>query len=186
MSWRDDPTQRDGPLHGLTVYIDRRNGSPLIANLSGEIAAVPETIAQRTEAGGHAIFQSEGDAVLAKGASVNVVRRGRPVMPAGSCRRANLVAANGKLVPIATADPLGTYTGVVNPTFTQTFNSWGVQDVVPTTGLSTYTPGYVEGAAAGSIQFAAPSLLLQGGSERHGGQRLVSTHSGDGGRGGGN
>jgi filamentous hemagglutinin len=158
----DDPTQRNGSLHGLTVYFDARNPPPSqLANLSGEIAAVPQTIGQRTEAGGHAIFQSEGDAVFASGASLNV-SGGSATYAGGVFQTSDLVGANGQLYSIATANPLLSYVGVVNPVFTQTFNAWGVQDVVPTPGLSSYQPGYVQGAPAGSVQFAAPTLVLQG------------------------
>jgi filamentous hemagglutinin family protein len=158
----DDPTQRNGALHGLTVYFDARDPPPAtLANLSGEIAAVPDSIAQRTEAGGHAIFQSEGDIVFAQGASLNV-SGGSTTYTGGVMQTSYLVGANGQLYPIATANPLLSYVGVVNPTFTQTYNTWGVQSIVPTPGLSTYEPGYVQGAAAGSVQFAAPTLVLQG------------------------
>ncbi len=157
----DDPTQRNGPLHGLTVYVDARSGSPLIANLSGEIENVPQTIAQRMESGGHAIIQSEGDIVFANGASLNV-SGGETSYSGGVMQTSYLVGANGQLYPIATANPLLSYVGVVNPTFTETYNKWGVQSVLPTPGLSSYQPGYVQGAAAGSVQFAAPTMVLQG------------------------
>jgi filamentous hemagglutinin family protein len=158
----DDPTQRNGPLHGLTVYVDVRDPPPAtLANVSGEIAAVPETIAQRTENGGNAIFQSEGDIVFASGASLNV-SGGATTYAGGVLQTSYLVGANGQLYPIATASPLQSYVGVVNPTFTETFNKWGVQDVLPTPGLSSYQPGYVQGAPAGTVQFAAPTLVLQG------------------------
>ncbi len=158
----DDPTQRNGALHGLTVYVDARNQpSTQLANVSGEVAAIPQNIAQRTENGGSAIFQSAGDAVFAQGASINV-SGGSDTYAGGVMQTSYLVGANGQLYPIATANPLLTYVGVVNPTFTQTFNKWGVQDVLPTPGLSSYQPGYVQGANAGSVQFAAPALVLQG------------------------
>ena len=158
----DDPTQRNGPLHGLTVYFDARDPPPAqLADLSGELAGVPQTIQQRTESGGHAILQSEGDAVFASGASMNV-SGGSATYAGGVLQTSYLVGTNGQLYPIATANPLLSYVGVVNPNFTQTFNAWGVRNVVPTPGLSTYQPGYVQGAAAGSVQFAAPTLVLQG------------------------
>ena len=161
----DDPTQRDGPLHGLTVYFDARNPpSSQLANLSGEIAAIPQTVAQRTETGGSATFQSENDIVFAPGASLNV-SGGSTTYVGGVLQTSYLVGANGQLYPIGTANPLLSYVGVVNPTFAQTYNKWGVQDVLPSPGLSTYQPGYVQGAAAGKVQFAAPSLVLQGALE---------------------
>ena len=52
----DDPTQRNGPLRGQTVYVDARVGSPLISQsaLQSAIGAVPQSVAQRTENGGSA------------------------------------------------------------------------------------------------------------------------------------
>jgi filamentous hemagglutinin len=161
----DDPTQRNGPLHGLTVYFDARNPpSPQLADLSGEIAAIPQNVAQRTETGGTATFQSENDIVFAPGASLNV-SGGSTTYVGGVMQTSYLVGANGQLYPIATANPLLTYIGVVNPTFSQTYNKWGVQDVLPSPGLSVFQPGYVQGAAAGNVQFAAPTLVLQGSLE---------------------
>ena len=160
----DDPTQRNGALRGDTVTVDIRAdggaGSP-IADLASAIAAVPENIAQRTEAGGSVTLKSAGDIVFAPGASINV-SGGQTTYLGGNVQTTKLVGANGRLYDIGSASPLMTYTGVVNPTLTQTYNSWGVRDVIPTPGLSTYEPGYVQGAAAGTVQFVAPSLALQG------------------------
>jgi hypothetical protein len=118
-------------------------------------------VAQRTEHGGNAIFQSEGDVVFSSGASLKV-SGGSTTYTGGVMQTSYLIGANGKLYPIATANPLMSYVGVLNPTFSQTYNKWGVKDILPTPGLSTYQPGYVQGAAAGSVQFAAPSMVLQG------------------------
>jgi filamentous hemagglutinin len=158
----DDPTQRNGALHGLTVYVDARNQPPAaLADVSGDVAAVAQNVAQRTENGGNAVFQSTGDLVFAKGASLNV-SGGSTSYIGGVMQTSYLVGADGRLYPIATANPLMTYVGVLNPTLSQTFNSWGVQQVLPTQGLSAYQPGYLQGAQAGSIQFAAPAMVLQG------------------------
>ena len=158
----DDPTQRDGPLHGQTVYVDSRSPpSKNLANVKGAIDSVPLNVAQRTERGGHAVFQSDGDVVFSSGATVNV-SGGSTSYAGGVMQTSYLIGANGKLYPIATANPLMGYVGVLNPTFSQTFNKWGVKDILPTPGLSTYQPGYVQGAPAGSVQFAAASMVLQG------------------------
>jgi filamentous hemagglutinin family protein len=161
----DDPTQRNGALRGDTVTIDIRAdgglGSP-IANLSSAIAAVGKTLAQRTEKGGTATLESAGDLVFAPGASINV-SGGNTTYLAGNVQTTKLVGANGQIYDIGSASPLLTYSGVINPTFTQRYDNWGVKEVVPTPGVSTYEPGYVQGAPAGSVQFVAPSLVLQGG-----------------------
>jgi len=160
----DDPTQRNGALRGDTVTIDVRAdggaGSP-IADLASAIAAVGQTIAQRTEAGGTASFQSLGDIVFSPGASINV-SAGSTTYLGGTIQTTKLVGANGQIYDIGSANPLLTYVGVINPTYTQTYNKWGVQDIVPTPGLSQYEPTYVQGATAGTVQFAAPSMALGG------------------------
>ncbi len=165
----DDPTQRGGPLQStptntVTVTVDVRaeggNGTP-IADVTSAIAAVGQTIAQRTEAGGTAQFESNGDVVFSPGASINV-SGGHTTYLGGSIQTTKLVGANGQLYDIGSANPLLSYTGVINPTFTESYDKWGVQEVIPTPGLSQYESTYVQGAAAGSVQFAAPSLAVAG------------------------
>jgi filamentous hemagglutinin len=165
----DDPTQRGGalqstPSNTVTVTVDSRadggKGTP-IADIGTAIAAVGQNIAQRTEAGGTAQFQSEGDVVFSPGAGINV-SGGYTTYLGGSVQTTKLIGANGQLYDIGSANPLLSYRGVVNPTFTQTDDKWGVQEVIPTPGLSQYQSTYVQGAAAGSVQFAAPSLALDG------------------------
>jgi filamentous hemagglutinin family protein len=159
----DDPDQRNGPLHGQTVYVDARVGSPLINTpaFTSALGAVPESVGQRTEAGGSATFKSEGDVVIAPGATLNV-SGGHTTYAGGVFQTSLLVGTNGQLYDIGTANPSLSYTGVLNPTFTQTYNKWGVQDILPTPGLSHYESSYVEGAPAGSVSIAAPSVALQG------------------------
>jgi filamentous hemagglutinin family protein len=165
----DDPTQRGGPLQStpnntVTVTVDIRadggKGTP-IADVSSAIAAIGQTIAQRTEAGGTASFESEGDVVFNSGATINV-SGGHTTYEGGNIQTTKLVGANGQLYDIGSANPLLSYTGVVNPTFTETYNKWGIQDVIPTPGLSYYESAYVQGAAGGTVQLAAPSLCLAG------------------------
>lgn len=159
----DDPTQRNGALRGKTVIVDARvGGTPEhFANVSGAIAAVPRNVAQRTSRGGSVILKSEGDVVVAKGATINV-SGGAVTYDGGQIQTTQLVGADGRLYDIGTANPLLTYIGVVNPTVTQTFDKWGVQAIIPTPGSSHYESGYVEGSAAGTLQLAAPNIVLNG------------------------
>jgi len=160
----NDPTQRNGALRGQTVTVDVRdaNGTgTTIADVTSAIAAVGRNIAQRTTAGGTASFQSEGDVVMAKGTSVDV-SGGKTTYDGGNIQTTMLVGTSGKLYDIATADPLLTYTGVVNPTFAQTYDQWGVKEIIATPGFSHYEAGYVQGGNAGTVQFAAPSMSLTG------------------------
>ena len=160
----DDPTQRGGVLQGQTVTVDLRAdgglGTP-IADVSSAIAAVGQNIAQRTEAGGQVNFQSEGDIVFNPGASIDV-SGGATTYQAGSIQTTTLVGANGQLYDIGSASPLTQYVGLINPSFTQSSSKWGTSTVIPTPGLSEYESSYQQGAAAGSIQFSASSLVLDG------------------------
>ncbi len=165
----DDPTQRGGalqstPTNTVTVTVDMRadggKGTP-IADVTSAIAAVGQTIAQRTETGGTAQFESNGDVVFSPGASINV-SGGYTTYLGGSIQTTKLVGANGQLYDIGSANPLLSYTGVINPTFTQSYDKWGIQEVIPTPGLSQYESTYIQGSSAGTIQFAAPNLAVAG------------------------
>jgi filamentous hemagglutinin len=159
----DDPTQRGGPLQGQTVYIDTRVGTSIVGPTALQQAeqAVPYNVAYRTTAGGSATFASEGDVVIEQGATINV-SGGKTTYDGGVVQTTQLIGANGQLYDIGSANPLQAYTGVVNPTFSQTFNKWGVQTIEPTPGLSHYESGYVQGASAGSVTIAAPVMVLDG------------------------
>jgi filamentous hemagglutinin family protein len=160
----DDPDQRTGALHGQTVIVDTRLGRPAIISQSSWTSAlqgVQESILQRTASGGTASFLSDGDIVVASGATVNV-SGGQWSYAPGTTQTSQLLAANGRSYDISTADPSLTYTGVLNPTYTQTYNGFGIQTVQPTPGLGHYESGYVQGFSAGTVTFAAPSMALQG------------------------
>lgn len=159
----DDPTQRNGALRGQTVYVDTRVGTSIVGATALQAAeqAVARNEAFWTTKGGNVSFVSEGDIVAEKGSSINV-SGGQTVYDGGVIQTTKLLGANGKLYDIGSASQLMTYTGIVNPTFTQSFNKWGVQSVVTNPGMSHYESGYTDGANAGSIQFAAPTMALGG------------------------
>jgi filamentous hemagglutinin len=159
----DDPQQRDGALHGQTVYVDTRDARPpIISDSSWQsiLEGVQENIAQRTAGGGSATFQSEGDVVLAQGASINV-SGGAWNYSAGTAQTSQLVGANGQTYSIETADPTLQYTGVLNPTYTQTYNGFGIQSTGSTPGLGHLQSGYTQGFSAGTVSVAAPALVMQ-------------------------
>jgi filamentous hemagglutinin len=160
----DDPDQRNGALLGKTVIVDVRNGQPAIisaASWQSTLQGIQENVAQRTSAGGTASFHSEGDVVFSSGAGVNV-SGGQWNYTGGVAQTSELIGTNGQTYNISTADPTLAYQGVLNPTYTQTYNGFGVQITNPTPGFSQYDPGYTAGFSAGSVSFAAPALSLQG------------------------
>jgi len=156
----DAPLQRDGPLRGATVVVDARVGTPL-ANISGYLGLTQRSVQERTSAGGNASFQSDGDLVIASGATVDVSGGVLTYTP-GLMQTSQLIRADGQLVDIGNASPDDAYLGVYNPTFRKTFDRWGVVQLIPASGIAHDDPGYVQGAAAGSLQFLAPDMLLAG------------------------
>jgi filamentous hemagglutinin family protein len=160
----DSPVQRDGPLRGQTVIVDARadggNGTPL-ANVSGEIALTQRGINERLDQGGTATFSSTGDIGVANGATINV-SGGAVNYTGGIMQTSYLVKPDGTLVNIAQANPNQPYAGVVTPTIESISDKWGVISFIPSPGIAYYEPGYVQGASAGSLQFIAPTMILNG------------------------
>lgn len=157
---KDSPNQRDSAIRGQPLVVDARVGTPL-GDVSGAIAATPRTVAERTSKGGTAMFSSDGDVVVAKGATVDV-SGGKISYEGGYLQTSKLIGADGKLYDVGTADPSRTYVGVVNPTYRVIDDRWGRITEVPYANIGQYQQGYVEGRGAGTVQFAAPSMLLNG------------------------
>jgi filamentous hemagglutinin len=160
----DDPQQRTGALHGTTVIVDTRDGKPPIISdpaWQAALQGIEENVAQRTSVGGSASFLSEGDIVVNSGATINV-SGGQWNYAPGVIQTSKLIGANGQAYNISTANPALPYTGVLNPTYKQTFNGFGIQSVEPTPGLGQSESGYVQGFSAGTVQFAAPAMVMQG------------------------
>ncbi|MBN8279610.1 MAG: filamentous hemagglutinin N-terminal domain-containing protein, partial [Gammaproteobacteria bacterium] len=157
---RDSPVQRDGALRGETVFVDARVGTP-VADVSGATAAVARTVQERTAAGGTVSFNSRGDVVLAEGATVDV-SGGVVNYRSGVVQTTRVVGADGTVTDISRADPGRVYTGVSNPTVSTAYSKWGVVETRATPGYGYRTPGYVEGRDAGTVQFAAPRLVVNG------------------------
>jgi hypothetical protein len=163
----NDPANRDGFLHGQTVYVDARtiasngqNGTA-VADVQSAIDAAPHNVAYRTIRGGTVQLQSEGDVVVAKDATINV-SGGQIDYTGGVVATTQLIASNGKTYDIGQASPDLTYVGLVNPTYTQTYTGWGVTSTQSTPGVGKFQSGYTQGAQAGSVQVAAPNIVLNG------------------------
>ncbi len=160
----DDPLQRNGALRGQTVVVDARadggNGTAF-ANVSGEIGLIQHNIFERTDKGGTVTFDSTGDIGIATGAVVNV-SGGAVNYTGGLMQTSQLVKADGSTVDIGNANPNQSYSGIVNPTFKSVSNTWGVVSFIPTPGIAHYEAGYTQGASAGTVQFLAPSMVLNG------------------------
>ena len=166
----NSPIQRNGPLHGQTIYIDIRShgtnadgsawwGTP-IANAAGEIQGIARDVEERNLAGGTVSIQSQGDVILAPNSTINV-SGGYIRYTGGYVDTSQLLTLWGQTLPIASADPNIPYAGVVNGT-TTTDTKWGVTQTYDTTP-SYYSPGYIEGKDAGALEVAAPNFIMDGG-----------------------
>ncbi|HKI80706.1 MAG TPA: filamentous hemagglutinin N-terminal domain-containing protein, partial [Pseudodesulfovibrio sp.] len=107
----DSPLQRNGALYGQTVTVDVRKGTPL-ANVAGAIKGIQRTVSERLSARGTVSASSEGDVVVAKGATVNF-SGGQVAYQGGYLNTSKLMAKNGTVVDIGNADPNQTYTAVL-------------------------------------------------------------------------
>jgi filamentous hemagglutinin family protein len=163
------PLQRDGALKGQTVVVDARAsgtrpdgstwvGTP-VADVSATVAAVPRNVAQRTSAGGEVVLDSTGDLTVASGAVINV-SGGVVSYTGGPNTSSQLITSAGQLVNVANADPNQIYRGVAQPSSQVVHDRWGVIETAPTPYAAPYIQGYQQGQAAGSVQFAAPDMLL--------------------------
>ena len=156
----DDPYQRNSALRGQTVSVDARVGTG-IANVEGAIAGITKTVAQRTSTGGAATFASAGDVVVSDGATIDV-SGGQTTYTGANVMTSQLITADGKTVDISSARPDTTYIGVVGQSNTVKHDRWGVVEAIAGQGASRYEAGYVEGSSAGTVQFQAPALILNG------------------------
>lgn len=157
---RDSPAQRNGALRGQTVVVDARIGTPL-ADVSGALAAIPKSVAERTSRGGRSVFNSEGDIAIADGARFDV-SGGVITYTGGPVATSQLIGADGKLYDIGEADPSRTYVGILNPMYRRADDRWGFVDTARAPGITGYHSGYVHGSDAGTVQFAAPSMVMNG------------------------
>ncbi|MHB8573806.1 MAG: filamentous hemagglutinin family protein [Dehalococcoidia bacterium] len=155
----DVPQQRGGVLQGRTVNVDLRQGTPLL-NISGAVANIPRTVAERTATGGTVNISSTGDVRFLNGAAIDV-SGGTATYLDGYVKTTKLMSA-GRIYDIGQADPNRHYDGIVG-SYTLTDPKWGVTRTWNFAGSrGTFVPGYVEGKNAGTAAFAAPGMVLDG------------------------
>ena len=172
----DSPQQRDGPLHGQTVYVDIRQhgttsdgtswiGTP-IADLSGDVAAIQHNVFQRSLTGGTIALNSSGSVIVSPGATLNV-SGGQIEWQAGYVKSSILVGANGQLSPISAANPNLPYVGTLD-SINQSDPHWGSTAYFTLPGYDprgVYQPAYVQGEDAGTVGIVAPAFVLDGNIE---------------------
>lgn len=151
---KDAPLQRDSFLRNSKVWVDIEQGTPL-ADVSGYIAQVGRTVAEKSAVGGNVTLRSEGDLVLQPGARVDV-SGGSIAYQGGFGRTTQLVDSSGKIVDIGQADPERVYSGFASQ-YTVKNTKWGVTDTYDLSQRE-YVPGYTQGRDAGTLTLVAHGL----------------------------
>ena len=180
----DSPLVRAGPLYQQTIYVDASvsgtyadgstwQGTPL-ANASGWIALTLRSLDERLMNGAPITIGGLPNAfspinsltgvnlVQAPGSSINIAG-GYLTYTAGFVQNTILIAANGRLVDIADADPNVVYIGICC-SFVADHPHWNetetYTDPLHMTGY--YNPGYIQGGAGGSLTLDVAAAVLDG------------------------
>lgn len=139
---KDLPLQRNGALRGETVVVDVRKADDFqIGDISGNIAGIERTVAERTSAGGSVKINSEGDIRFLEGAEIDV--SGGVISYNEGEVQTTLLSAGAVQVDIHNADPNQIYDGVHSI-------------------VSNFETAYVEGKDAGTVQLAGHGLIADG------------------------
>jgi filamentous hemagglutinin family protein len=143
----DNPLLKNSAVRGQTVYFDRRKVQAkdmAIANIKGYLSLIEHRVGEYTAAGGKVTVNSEGDIVQKAGSKINV--SGGWVDYAGGYLNTSKLVLGGRQYDIETAKADLAYTDAI-----ELGNS-----------SSNWEAGYREGYNAGTVQFNAPKLTLQG------------------------
>ena len=149
-----DSTQSGTTADGLAWV-----GSPIL-NVSGYVDDVPRTVEQLMTNGG-TINLAGTQVIVRSGAQVNL-GGGYIAYQAGWVTTPNLLASNGRIYNIATADPNLTYVGFAGE-YDVVDNRWGVSTsyINPLLASSTYwDPGFAQGGNAGTLNITALNALV--------------------------
>ncbi|MFZ4588334.1 MAG: hypothetical protein ACOYNG_05020, partial [Terrimicrobiaceae bacterium] len=168
----NSPLQRTGPVRGQTITVDARQtgvwngfawvGTPL-GDVSGYLGIIERTVGELTTAGG-SVAISAGESVVMQPGSLIDVSGGTKRHAEGWVETTRLWS-KGQLIDIADATPDRIYDGIYTGESSTTSAKWGVTKtyraaLAPLAGF--FQKSYVEGADAGSISLAAPSMALDG------------------------
>jgi len=143
---KDNPINRDGFLYRKRVIYDIRNlPDSKVADLDGFVSQVNRSLGERLAQSGGVKLKSEGDLIQGIGSEVDV-SGGTLKFNTGINTETRLVAADGKNYALGDAPVDTLFVG-----FTGGNNSFIRQEV-----------GYTEGKKAGSLEFTALNMALDG------------------------
>lgn len=158
---RDSPLQKDGILHGQTVQVDIRKGTPL-ADISGAIARIRRSVQERNANGGTVNLDSEGDVLFGQGAVVDV--SGGAVRYLDGWLKTTQLVSGDQVYDISQADPNRHYDALLGR-FSLLHPRWNITqtwDLPGPVGQGRFEQGYTEGRSAGTLDIQARDLSLDG------------------------
>jgi hypothetical protein len=156
---KNSPLVSNSVLRGKTVTVDISKGTPL-GDYSGYEAKIGRTVAERSAVGGMVTMKSEGDIVVRQGATLNL--SGGSLQYLDGYLNPTQLVSQGKTYDISVATPDRIYDGILG-TVTRSHDKWGVIESWDAPSVKgQFTPGYLEGKNAGTVQFIAPSLAMHG------------------------
>jgi filamentous hemagglutinin len=155
---KDSPINRMGPLRGEKVYVDVNRAladanagkSTLIAkdSLESYQARLQRTVAERSTAGGSVTLRSQGEAIVAAGALIDLSGGSLQYTP-GSVKT-TLLASGGVLTDLADANAETRYDGIATR-YVIDYGRWNKKEVIDLGQSFRYDPGYKEGKNAGAL-----------------------------------
>lgn len=158
----DAPVQKNGFLHGKTLRIDIREGTPL-ANIQPALDAIKSTIEERSAEGGTINFSSQGAVTLNQGSQVNI-SGGAINYRKGYIKTTQLVGVDGKIYDISQASPDLEYVGILGEV-SKDYKKWGVTKTWQVAGpfsRGRFESAYTSGQAAGTFNIDTHQLVQDG------------------------
>jgi len=166
---KDSPVNRDGPLRGKKAYLDigraldnaAAGKNTLIArdSLESYRARIQRSVAERSTGGGVVRLRSQGEAILEKGALLDV--SGGSIRYTPNAVKTTLLASGGAITDIADALAEVRYDGIVSEQ-TVDFGRWGAGVTRPLAQATLFDPGYKEGKAAGAVEVLGMRAVVLG------------------------
>jgi len=135
-----NPVQRTGALRGKTAYVDIRD-KVAIADLSGYIAQLGQTVEEKAATGGSIALQSTGSVVVKQGSTLDVSGGGIDYAPA-EVTESRVLSIGGQSYRLNDAPTTAIYYGLQNITRNEA--------------------AYYEGRSAGSVEVSGHSLAIDG------------------------
>jgi filamentous hemagglutinin len=154
---QDAPLLRDSFLHGTSVTVNANLGSTLF-NVAPYVANIGQGIQQLSTKAGSIELQATGQVIARAGSTLNVSGGSVAFQGAYGPSTTKLVGANGVVYDISKAPANIPYTALAN-VYSYVDPTWGTKT---SSTAQTYYPGYVQGAAAGSITIEAPQAYMRG------------------------